>query len=117
VLSVITLAELEAGISASSEPDAARRAVQALVDRVPVLPLSEDAARAYGPIMVATHERKADILDKLIAAHAVAEDLIVITNSTRDFVDYPGLQIEDWSVSPPYRPLVDLATGASDATD
>ncbi len=97
VLSAITLAELEYGVTVSGDPRAARRALEALVARVPVLPLNAAAARAYGPVRAATRERKADALDKLIAAHAIAEDLTVVTRNARDFSAYPGLRIEDWT--------------------
>ncbi|UIF89828.1 type II toxin-antitoxin system VapC family toxin [Cupriavidus sp. UYPR2.512] len=101
VLSAITLAELEYGVTVSGDPQAARHALQALVARVPVLPLHAAAARAYGAVRAATRERKADALDKLIAAHAIAEDLTVITRNVRDFAAYPGLRVEDWTDSPP----------------
>jgi tRNA(fMet)-specific endonuclease VapC len=97
VLSAVTLAELEYGVAVSREPDQARHALEALVARVPVLPLTAAAAAAYGPVRAATRERKADALDKLIAAHALAEDATVVTNNVRDFAAYPGLRIEDWS--------------------
>ena len=100
VLSAITLAELEYGVTVSGDPLAARRALQALVARVPVLPLHAAAAQAYGPIRAATRERKADALDKLIAAHAIAEDLTVVTRNVRDFAAYPGLRVEDWTATP-----------------
>lgn len=101
VLSAITLAELEYGVAVSGDPEAARSALQGLVARVPVLPLNAAAARAYGPIRAATRERKADALDKLIAAHAMAEGLTVVTRNVRDFAAYPGLRVEDWTAPPP----------------
>ncbi|WP_432262020.1 type II toxin-antitoxin system VapC family toxin [Cupriavidus sp. TMH.W2] len=97
VLSAITLAELEYGVTVAGDPRAARRALEALVARVPVLPLNAAAARAYGPVRAATRERKADVLDKLIAAHAIAEDLTMVTRNARDFAAYPGLRFEDWT--------------------
>jgi len=36
--------------------------------------------------------------DLLIAAQAVARDLTLITNNTREFSRVPGLRVEDWSV-------------------
>ncbi|SOZ39921.1 type II toxin-antitoxin system VapC family toxin [Cupriavidus neocaledonicus] len=97
VLSAVSLAELEFGVTASRDPQRARRALQALIGRVPVLPLNAAAARAYGPVRAATRERKADALDKLIAAHAIAEGLTVVTRNVRDFTAYPGLRVEDWT--------------------
>ncbi|NOV24365.1 type II toxin-antitoxin system VapC family toxin [Cupriavidus necator] len=97
VLSAISLAELEYGVTTSCDPQGARRALQALIGRVPVLPVNAAAARAYGPVRAATRERKADALDKLIAAHAIAEDLTMVTRNVGDFGAYPGLRVEDWT--------------------
>ncbi|TDF65115.1 type II toxin-antitoxin system VapC family toxin [Cupriavidus sp. L7L] len=97
VLSAITLAELEYGVVVSREAAAAERAVEALVSRIPVLPLTAAAARAYGHVRAATRTRKSDALDKLIAAHAISENLTVVTRNVRDFAAYPGLRLEDWT--------------------
>lgn len=97
VLSAITLAELEYGVSVSSEPGRARQALDALVGRLPVMPYTAAAAHAYGPIRAATRQRKADALDKLIASHARSIGAIVVTSNVRDFEAYPGIQIEDWT--------------------
>lgn len=97
VLSVITLAELEYGVAVSSEPERARHALDALVARLPVMPLTAAAAHAYGAIRAATRHRKSDALDKLIASHARSIGAIVVTNNVGDFDAYPGIQIEDWT--------------------
>ncbi len=49
-----------------------------------------------GPIRRATRDSRADHLDKLIAAHAVALGVTVVTNHLRDFVKYPGVVVENW---------------------
>ena len=50
----------------------------------------------YGPVRQATRNRKADHLNKLIAAHAIAADVVLVTNNVKDFASYPGLRIENW---------------------
>ena len=40
--------------------------------------------------------RMGDALDKLIASHAVALDVALVTNNEADFVNYPGLAFENW---------------------
>ena len=45
---------------------------------------------------MASRERLRDALDKLIAAHALAPDITMVTNNSRDFVPYAGLRIENW---------------------
>ena len=37
-------------------------------------------------------------LDRLIAAHAIALDLTLVTNNERDFADIPGLRVENWTL-------------------
>lgn len=101
VLSVITLAELEYGVSVSSAPEHARHACDERVQCVPVLPLTPAAAHAYGAIRKATRHRKSDALDKLIAAHARSVGAVVVTNNVSDFASYPGIQIEDWTQPAP----------------
>lgn len=96
VMSAITYAELCYGVSVSAEPARKRHQLAALIEDIPVLPYDEAAASAYGPIRVATRERRADQLDKLIASHATSLDVILVTNNERDFVAYPGLKIENW---------------------
>jgi tRNA(fMet)-specific endonuclease VapC len=96
VISAITYAELEYGVTVSGNPARERRNLAALIEDIPVAPFDADAAQAYGPIREATRERKKDQLDKLIASHAVALGVVLVTNNERDFVAYPKLQIDNW---------------------
>lgn len=96
VMSAITFAELEYGVTVSQNSVRERMNLVALVEDIQVAPFDASAATAYGPIREATRERKKDQLDKLIAAHAVALDVSLVTNNERDFAAYPGLRIENW---------------------
>ena len=100
VISAITLAELEWGIASMGGDAAAakenREALQAFQQDVPVVPFDGSAAVAYGPVRLATRTRTRDALDKLIAAHALALDVTLVTNNLADFVGYPGLRVENW---------------------
>ncbi|MCX4151481.1 MULTISPECIES: type II toxin-antitoxin system VapC family toxin [Paraburkholderia] len=96
VMSAITFAELEYGVAVSANRARDRRNLAALAEDILVMPFDSVAASAYGPIREATRERKKDQLDKLIAAHAVALDVVLVTNNERDFAAYPGLRVENW---------------------
>ncbi|MBC8641284.1 type II toxin-antitoxin system VapC family toxin [Caballeronia sp. EK] len=96
VMSAITYAELEYGVAVCANPAKERRTLAALTEDIPVAPFDAAAAVAYGPIREATRERKKDHLDKLIAAHAIALDVVLVTNNTKDFVSYPGVKLENW---------------------
>ncbi|MDL2410232.1 type II toxin-antitoxin system VapC family toxin [Rhizobium calliandrae] len=96
VMSAITFAELDYGVSASDDPERERANLDALSRLITVAPFEMSAARAYGPVRVAMRERKRDHLDKLIASHAIALNTILVTNNVRDLASYPGLTTENW---------------------
>jgi len=97
VISAITLAELEYGVACSGEREAQNReALDLLLEDIVPAPFDAVAAGAYGPIRLAARSSKRDALDKLIAAHAVALDVVLVTNNQADFTGYPGLSVENW---------------------
>ena len=96
VISAITLAELEYGVTCSGAAEAQnRQALDSLLEDTVAVPFQGQAAKAYGPVRQATRERKRHALDKLIAAHAIALDAILVTNNEDDFAGYPGLRVEN----------------------
>ncbi|CAG9271711.1 type II toxin-antitoxin system VapC family toxin [Paraburkholderia unamae] len=96
VMSAITYAELEYGVAVSENRAREKRNLAALIEDIPVVPFDAGAAAAYGPVREATRERKKDHLDKLIAAHAIALNVVLVTNNERDFAHYPGVKVENW---------------------
>ncbi|WP_016858196.1 type II toxin-antitoxin system VapC family toxin [Candidatus Williamhamiltonella defendens] len=96
VMSAITFAELDYGVAVPKDPERELNNLNKLVKLINVMPFDANAARAYGAVRMATRERKKDHLDKLIASHAIALNIILVTNNERDFIAYPGLQIENW---------------------
>lgn len=96
VMSSITYAELEYGVAASANPQQERLNLDSLVQDIAVLPFDAAAGAAYGPIRLATRDARKDHLDKLIAAHAVSLNAIVVTNNEKDFARYPGVVMENW---------------------
>ena len=97
VISAVTAAELEYGVVASGEAaQRNREAFRQFLLEVPVVPFDETAALAYGPVRWRTRKRRRDALDKLIAAHAIALDVTLVTNNPADFQTYPELRIENW---------------------
>ena len=98
VISAVTLAELEFGIACSSldvQPSN-RSALASLLEDILVAPFDAQAAKAYGPIRAAYKDRNRDALDKLIASHALALGVTLVTNNDADFVNYSGLVVENW---------------------
>jgi tRNA(fMet)-specific endonuclease VapC len=96
VISAITFAELEYGALISANPLVQRRNLATVIQSIPVAAFEAGAALAYAPIRQATRDRKRDQLDKLIAAHAVALGVILVTNNVKDFAAYPGVELQNW---------------------
>ena len=91
VTSAIALAEVAYG-SMNELPPAIDQ-LRAFVEEVPVLVFDFKAALAY-----ATLPFKRGSFDRLIAAHALSHDLIVVTHNEKHFADVPGLKVENWTV-------------------
>jgi tRNA(fMet)-specific endonuclease VapC len=96
VMSSITYAELQYGVAVSANPTQERINLANLLEDIPVMPFDTAAGNAYGPIRQATREVKKDALDKLIAAHAVSLNVVLVTNNLKDFEKYPGVITENW---------------------
>ncbi len=96
VMSAITYAELQYGVRVSSNSEQDQKSLASLVEDIPIAPFETKSGIAYGTIRLATTERKADQLDKLIAAHAASLGVVLVTNNQKDFAKYPGLRYENW---------------------
>ena len=99
VLSVITYGELLYGAERSQQRTRALESLARLVSLLPVLPLSEEAASAYGEIR-ATLEKRGQMIggnDLWIATHAKSAGLTLVTNNEREFKRVPGLKLQNWA--------------------
>lgn len=97
-ISSITLAELEFGVYNSARPEQNQLALVTFLARIKVVSFDADAAREYG-IIRADLTRKGTLIganDLLIAAHARALDVTLVTNNTREFERVDGLKLENW---------------------
>jgi tRNA(fMet)-specific endonuclease VapC len=95
--SPIVAGELWFGAARSGSAALVER-VDELLARLPVLPLDERAARAYGDVCRPLERAGTPIgpNDLWIAAHALAEERVVVTGNVRAFRRVVGLGVEDW---------------------
>lgn len=101
VMSVVTYAELRAGLEMQSTHRAHdEHVLSLLVARIPVLPFTQADAERFGVLRATVRDRSRNAMDRLIAAQAVNAGVILITNNEADFKDYPGLAVENWALSP-----------------
>lgn len=98
-ISAITLAELEHGMQHSSNPAKNEQALLRFLIPLTVLPFGAAAASEYGAIRTHLQSKGTPIgpLDMLIAAHARAEDMVLVTNNVREFERVPKLEVETWA--------------------
>lgn len=98
-ISALTLAELEHGVHKSSYPEKNRLALIRFLSILTILAFDDRAAAEYGKICAYLQKKGTPVgtMDMLIAAHAKAENLILVTNNTREFERIPDLQIENWA--------------------
>jgi tRNA(fMet)-specific endonuclease VapC len=98
-MSALSLAELQRGLYKSPQLWAIRQARLAVILRsIPVLPFDAVAAEAYGQVIAQIGWAKGRDFDRMIAAHAISSDRILVTANTTDFADVPGLAIENWAL-------------------
>jgi tRNA(fMet)-specific endonuclease VapC len=97
-ISVITEAELRFGVARLPQSAKLGRAVEEFLIRVEVLPWDSEAAQRYAQLRAALEEHGEPMgnLDLMIAAQALAEGVILVTND-RVFRRVRGLKVEDWS--------------------
>ena len=98
-LSVITYGELLYGIEKKLTGRDALHRLEDLVRLIEVLPLPNDAARAYGRVRAAL-SAKGEIIgsnDLWIAAHAMTADLTLVSNNEREFARVKGLKLQNWA--------------------
>lgn len=98
-VSAITYAELMHGVEKSQFPDKNRIAISMFLSALTVLDFDGLAAEEYGSIRADLERKGTPIgpMDMLIAGHARAEGLILVTNNTREFIRVDNLQVEDWA--------------------
>jgi tRNA(fMet)-specific endonuclease VapC len=99
LLSALSLAELLRGVYRDPSLTAIRQArLEVLMRGLPVLSFDASAALAYGQIIAQCGWVRRRDYDRMIAAHAISSNSILVSNNKADFSDIPGLSIENWVV-------------------
>lgn len=98
-LSVITEAELRFGLARRPEAHRLRQTVDALLQRIDVLPWDRACAGCYGLLRAELTARGTPIapLDLLIATQAITADFTLVSND-QAFRHIPNLPLEDWTI-------------------
>ncbi|MBQ7649667.1 MAG: type II toxin-antitoxin system VapC family toxin [Victivallales bacterium] len=96
-VSVITLAELQYGALKRNNSQLTAK-VNSFCALVQQIEWNYDSAKAYARLRTMLEDRGNLIgsMDMMIAASALAEDVILVTNNVRHFSRVDGLRIENW---------------------
>ncbi|NOY67889.1 MAG: type II toxin-antitoxin system VapC family toxin [Deltaproteobacteria bacterium] len=97
-ISSITVSELHYGACKSSHTKKSIKRLDEFLNPFEILSYNENASRYYGKIR-SQLEKQGNIigpLDMLIAAHALSNNLILITNKVKEFMRIKSLRIENW---------------------
>ena len=97
-VSVVTALELQEGAELSTHARDNHERIDVFLAGVRPLPLPIEAAKAGGRLRAALRRSGKPIgdLDALIAAHALALGLVLVTNNVREFSRVEGLRLENW---------------------
>jgi tRNA(fMet)-specific endonuclease VapC len=98
-LSTVVAAELRFGAVKLASPRFSA-AVEAWLAGFDILPWSLEATHHYAQIRAALERSGQTIggMDMMIAAHALAEETVLVTNNAREFHRVPGLAVEEWAL-------------------
>lgn len=94
----IVLGELYAGAYMLGGSVRLLASIADLVQDLQVLPFDAGCAKEFGKLRGHLHNHGIAVspLDLQIAAVAIANDLILVTNNTKDFRHIPDLRLDDW---------------------
>lgn len=97
-ISAITFCELQFGVSNSANPDKNQQALTEFLGPLDVQDFPAGASPVYGAIRAHLQRAGTPIgnYDLLLAAHALYQRLVLVTNNAREFQRVPDLRIENW---------------------
>lgn len=93
----VVAAELAFGVAKSGSARN-RQALEMFLAPLTILPFDESSIWACGDLRADLERRGTPIgsLDTMIAAHALSQQALLVTNNTREFAKVPGLQLDNW---------------------
>ena len=94
----VVLFELEVGIAKSTSPNKRKSQLQEITALVNILPFGIAESRSAAQIRVELEKQGLPIgpYDVLIAATALANNMILVTHNQKEFGRIKELKIEDW---------------------
>ncbi len=97
-ISSISLGELIFGAELSQQVDRNLADIERMIAQLEVIPFGISEASHFGRIRAELYRTGQPIgpYDMMIAGHARATGMILVTNNQREFARVPGLMLENW---------------------
>ncbi len=97
-ISVVTEGEIRYGLAYKPVPATTLHRIDTWLDQLKRLPLTPQVVTPYAELRASLRRLGQPIgpNDLWIAAHALAEGLVLVTGNTREFNRVPGLEVENW---------------------
>jgi len=97
-ISSVTVGELQYGVYESTNIERNRISLTEFLAPFEILNFDDSDAEVFGKIRSAL-KRSGQIIgpyDMIIGAQAIAKNLILVTNNTKEFIRIAGIKLEDW---------------------
>ena len=110
-ISSITYAELKYWVARNNRlhlksknegsPKINEQVINSFVSHLDVMELNAHAAEIYATLRDSIEAKGLTVgnADLLIGAHAISLNCILVTNNTKDFAEFPQIQLENWASS------------------
>ncbi|EMY78589.1 PIN domain protein [Leptospira weilii serovar Ranarum str. ICFT] len=100
-VSSLTVAELEFGIQKSEFKEKNKISLIEFLSIFNIISFTDKDAESYGIIRAELEKRGIVIgsIDMLLAAQAISNNFIFVTNNTKEFKRIKELKLEDWTAS------------------
>lgn len=97
-VSIVTVYELFCGAEKAQDPPKERLKVERFISTIAELALDRAAAQSAARVRAELERQGTPIgpYDLLIAGHALAAGLTLVTNNVSEFGRVPGLKLESW---------------------
>lgn len=100
-ISVMSISEISRGLEKLTDENrkkALLNALEYIFSSIKILEFNDEAAWLYGKIRTELCNAGQDIgvMDTLIAAHALSQDLILVSNNLKHFQRISQLKVESW---------------------
>jgi predicted nucleic acid-binding protein len=102
-ISIVTLMELYYGAYKSQKVTSNLSKIKSIEDSVEIIPIGRESAEVFAMLKAGLEKAGAplDDFDLILAACALANDLVLVTNNVKHFERIEGLRLTNWAQESP----------------